>query len=128
MSEEMLLEDFELSPGSLSREAIRESMRRKIQDGRTWILDDQGEIVFKVDISAQFSGGSQIEGVFTRPHRRGHGYAQEGVTAISAELLKSCPFVSLHVSRDNAPAKRAYEKAGFLPFAEFRLVLLRTSG
>jgi predicted GNAT family acetyltransferase len=125
MSEQMLLEDFALRPGSLSREGIRESMRVKIRDGRTWLLQDDGEIVFKVDVSAQYSGGSQIEGVFTRPGRRGRGFAREGVAAVSAELLQSSSFVSLHVDRENAPARRAYERAGFRRRGEFRLVLLQ---
>lgn len=124
MSEQMLLEDFRLNAGSLSREGIRESMRQKIADGRSWVCREHGEIVFKVDVSAQFAGGSQIEGVFTRPHRRGRGYARRGVAALSAELLGSSAFVSLHVDRENLAARRAYEKAGFRPHAEFRLVLL----
>jgi len=124
MSEQMLLEDFRLRPGSLSREGIRESMRQKIIDGRSWVCREHGEVVFKADVSAQFAGGAQIEGVFTKPHRRGRGHARRGVAALSAELLRSSAFVSLHVDRDNLAARRAYEKAGFRPHSEFRLVLL----
>jgi len=42
MSEQMLMEDFQLGPGSLSREGIRESMRHKIREGRTWLADLDG--------------------------------------------------------------------------------------
>jgi ribosomal protein S18 acetylase RimI-like enzyme len=125
MSEQMLLEDFRLPPGSLSREAMRESMQQKVADGRTWVLEDRDEVVFKIDVSAQFAGGAQIEGVFTRPHRRGRGYARRGVATLTEELLKTSSFVTLHVDQENAPAKRAYEKAGFRRYSEFRLVLLR---
>jgi ribosomal protein S18 acetylase RimI-like enzyme len=124
MSEQMLMEDFRLAPGSLSRDGIRDSMRRKIRDGRTWLSDEAGRPVFKVDVSAQYSGGSQIEGVFTRPDRRGQGIASRAIAALSAELLSTSAFVSLHVDQRNVPAKRAYEKAGFQAFSEFRLVLL----
>lgn len=126
MSERMLLEDFDLPEGSLSREGIRESMRRKISDGVTWLVDGDGEPVFKVDVSAQYSGGAQIEGVFTRPEHRGRGIARRAVAAVAAELLGTSRFVSLHVARANAAARRAYEAAGFRPAAEFRLVLLAT--
>jgi RimJ/RimL family protein N-acetyltransferase len=124
MSEAMLQEDFDLPEGSLSREGIRESMRLKIKDGRTWVLEDQGELVFKADVSAQYSGGSQIEGVFTRPELRGKGFAKQGMAAICAELLQSSEFVSLHVDGQNVPARKAYERAGFRHHGEFRLVLL----
>jgi ribosomal protein S18 acetylase RimI-like enzyme len=127
MSEQMLMEDFRLSAGSLSRDAMRESMQHKIADGRTWVLEDRGEIVFKVDVSAQFAGGAQIEGVFTRPHRRGRGFARRGVATLTEDLLKTSSFVTLHVDQENAPAKRAYERAGFRRYSEFRLVLLRPS-
>ena len=126
MSERMLLEDFGLGEGSLSREGIRESMRRKIRDGQTWLVEQDDAVVFKVDVSAQYAGGSQIEGVFTRPEHRGRGIAQRGVAAVCAELLATSEFVSLHVARGNAPARRAYEAAGFRPCSEFRLVLLAT--
>jgi predicted GNAT family acetyltransferase len=125
MSEHMLMEDFHLPQGSLSREAMRESMRQKIEDGRTWILEERNETVFKVDVSAQYSGGAQIEGVYTRPHRRGRGLAQKGVATLTEELLQSSAFVTLHVDQENSPAKRAYERAGFRRYSEFRLVLLR---
>ncbi len=124
MSEQMLLEDFDLAPGSLSADGIRESMRLKIRDGRTWLLEDDGEVVFKVDVSAQYSGGSQIEGVFTPPDRRGRRYARRGVAGVCHELLKTSDFVSLHVDRENAPARRAYERAGFQAHSAFRLALL----
>ena len=126
MSERMLLEDFGLGEGSLSRDGIRESMRRKIQDGQTWLVEQDGGPVFKVDVSAQYAGGSQIEGVFTRPEHRGRGIAQRGVASVCSELLETSEFVSLHVARGNAPARRCYEAAGFRPSGEFRLVLLAT--
>jgi GNAT superfamily N-acetyltransferase len=125
MSEQMLMEDFDLPPGVLSHEGIRLSMKEKIRDGRTWVLEEADEIVFKADVSARFSGGAQIEGVFTRPHRRGRGYAARGLAAMTGELLRSSAFVSLHVAESNKPARRAYEKCGFRAFSEFRLVLLR---
>jgi len=124
MSEQMLMEDFRLAPGSLSREGIRDSMRRKIREGRTYLAEERGRAVFKVDVSAQYRGGAQIEGVFTRPEVRGQGIASRSIAALSAELLGACGFVTLHVDQRNVPAKRAYEKAGFRLFSEFRLVLL----
>lgn len=127
MSEQMLLEDFDLPPGSLSRDGIQESMRHKILDGRTWVLEDRGRIVFKVDVSAQYAGGAQIEGVFTRPDLRGRGHGWRGVAAVGAHLLQSSRFVSLHVDRDNVAARRAYEKAGFRQQGELRLLLLRVA-
>ncbi len=47
------------------------------------------------------------------------------VAALSARLLRTAEFVSLHVDRENTAARRAYERAGFAAFSEFRLVLLR---
>ena len=128
MSAQMLAEDFDLPVGSLSREGIRETMRHRIRDGRTWVLEDAGEIVYKVDVGALFSGGAQIEGVFTRPERRGRGWATAGTAAVCAELLKTARFVTLHVDTENSPARRAYENAGFRRFSAFQLVLLEVQG
>jgi ribosomal protein S18 acetylase RimI-like enzyme len=127
MSERMLREDFALAQGSLSRDGIRDSMRRKIRDGQTWVVREGKRMIFKVDVAAQFAGGAQVEGVFTRPDFRGRGYARRGVAGVCAELLQTSRFVSLHVARENAAARRAYEAVGFRPFGEFRLVLLKTA-
>jgi hypothetical protein len=126
MSEAMLREDFRLAPGSLSRDGIRESMEQKIRDGRTWVAEKDGTPVFKVDVAAQYAGGSQIEGVFTQPTLRGRGIASRAIAVLAADLLKTSAFVTLHVAQDNIAAKRAYENAGFRKHSAFRLVLLRT--
>ena len=127
MSEQMLREDFALAKDTLSRDGIRDSMRRKIKDGQTWVVRVGKTPVFKVDVAAQFAGGAQVEGVFTRPSHRGRGIARRGVAGVCAELLASSRFVTLHVARENTPARHAYEAAGFREFGEFRLVLLKTS-
>jgi len=125
MSDRMLLEDLDLPAGCLSRDGIRESMRQKIADGRTWVIEEGGEIVFKVDVSAHFAGGSQLEGVYTQPFCRGQGHATRGMKAATTELLKTSPFVTLHVNSENYAAKRVYEKAGYRYHSEFLLVLLQ---
>jgi hypothetical protein len=124
LSERMLLEDFDLPAGSLSRDGIQESARSRIENGRTWLAEEGGRIVFKADVSARYAGGAQIEGIYTIPEARGRGIGSGGVSELSGRLLRGSAFVALHVGRDNHAARRAYEKAGFHLVGELGLVLL----
>jgi ribosomal protein S18 acetylase RimI-like enzyme len=90
-----------------------------VGEGRSYVIEDRGRLVFKADLSARCPLGAQIVGVFTEPDRRGQGFARRGVAEIVRRLTlpspagPGLPAVCLFVREDNAPARRAYERAGF---------------
>jgi ribosomal protein S18 acetylase RimI-like enzyme len=90
-----------------------------VAEGRSYVIDDGERLVFKADLSARCPLGAQIVGVFTEPDRRGQGLARRGVAEIVRRLTRprpegpALPAVCLFVREDNAPARRAYERAGF---------------
>jgi ribosomal protein S18 acetylase RimI-like enzyme len=86
---------------------------RNVEERRTYVLRDQGRIVFKAELSARAPIGAQIVGVFTEPDRRGEGLARRGTGEMVHRLLETYPAVCLFVREDNTSARRAYERAGF---------------
>ncbi|MGH7725347.1 MAG: GNAT family N-acetyltransferase [Candidatus Eiseniibacteriota bacterium] len=100
---------------------------RNVEEARTFVLEDSGSrLVFKADLSARCPAGAQIVGVFTEPELRGRGIARRCTGEIVHRLLEAngqasgVSAVCLFVREDNAPARRAYERAGFVPSMTYR--------
>src|SRR5699024_11888790 len=74
--------------GRSYRTRIAELIRRR----RTYVVVEDGEVLFKADVGALFGPVAQIHGVWVRPDHRGRGL---GRTAM-AELVQL-------VRRDHAP-------------------------
>jgi len=59
-----------------------------------------------------------------RPECRGRGLAAPGMAAVVVEASRSfAPLVSLYVNDYNAPARAAYQRAGFTETGRFMSVL-----
>jgi predicted GNAT family acetyltransferase len=81
-------------------------------------------VVFKAEVASATPHACQIQGVYVDPAFRGQGIATAGMAAV-AEIARReiAPVVSLYVNEHNVPARRAYEKAGFVTTAEFGTIL-----
>src|SRR5688500_4479613 len=91
---------------------------RNVEEGRTFLVREGGRIAFKAERASRCPIGSQIVGVFTEPALRGRGLARRATAELARRLLDgppAPPAVCLFVREDNAPARRAYDRAGFEP-------------
>ncbi len=79
-------------------------------------------------ISPRF-GLAAVGNVFTQREMRGQGFAKMVTSAVTAELLETCPQVVLNVRADNPPALAAYRALGYREHTRFeeRLVHRLTS-
>lgn len=101
-----------LTPGAI--DTLRQRVSDTIAHGRTWVMDANGEAVAKFDLhNLSLTYGAQLSGVVVAEGFRGQGYGTRIVANAIAELLSvGIPQVTLHLREGNAPAIRAYEKAG----------------
>lgn len=97
------------------RAAVRARMHDSITAGTTWVVERQSQAVAKIDLPlASKRRGAQLAGVYVEEAWRGRGLGSQAVTALVAWLLDhGFPSATLHVRADNAPAIRAYQRAGF---------------
>ena len=112
-------------PLSTMGEGYLRHVTRNVEEGRTLLVRRDGKIVFKAEISARCPIGAQVVGVFTEPFARGQGLARRGVAELARRMMEDpapagVPAVCLFVREDNAPARRAYERAGFAPRMFYR--------
>ena len=79
---------------------------------RFFVAEEAGEILGYVGMLAVLDEG-QILNIATAPHARGKGVASALLSALFA-AEKELTFYTLEVRESNTPARRLYEKFGFL--------------
>lgn len=102
---------------------FHQRVAERIRSGVSWIVRDERGIAFKVDVGTYCRHGAQLEGVYTRPDRRGAGLATRSLRRLCRLLLKEVPRVTLHVWEENHPAVACYRRLGFVLQAPYRVVL-----
>lgn len=121
----MFTEEIGYAPYVGSDAAYRRSVAQLISAGRTFVLTDGDEIIFKADVGSLAGGVAQIQGVWVHPRHRGQGLAAPCMASV-VELVRAdiAEVVSLYVNDFNTPAVRAYERAGFEQVGTFATVIL----
>lgn len=116
----------ELGVDPLRRDAdgFRWRTRAQIEDGRSWLWEEDGVILFKAEASAWTPSAVQLQQVWTDPEARGRGYARAGLRDLIRLLLERVPRVCLFVRAENATAIALYERTGMRHALDYRSLLL----
>ena len=116
-------EEMGVDPLTVDPVAWRNRMSSLINRGWSWVWVEDGQIIFKAELSAWTPDVVQIQGVYTNPFWRGQGVAAAGMTMICSELLATVPMCSLYVNSYNTAALRLYARLGFRRCADFATYL-----
>lgn len=118
----MELEDLGRDPSAEDPRRHDRVVQDRIAAGRTWVVEEEGEIVYQINAGTTLPWGCQVGGTWVPVAHRGRGWAQLGTAEVCARLMKVHPIVTLHVREDNLPAVRVYEKVGFERSTPLRLI------
>jgi uncharacterized protein len=116
-------EELGINPLERDPESFRWRTRMQIEDGRSWIWQESGTIMFKAEASAWTPGAVQLQQVWVDPRVRGRGYAKRGMRDLCRLLLERVPAVCLFVRADNGPAIRVYEAIGMRHTISYRSLI-----
>jgi ribosomal protein S18 acetylase RimI-like enzyme len=97
--------------------------RMQIEDGRSWLWEEDGQILFKAEASAWTESAVQLQQVWVDPALRGRGYAKQGLADLCRLLLESTPAVCLFVRPENERAIRLYESLGMRRVGTYRSLI-----
>jgi GNAT superfamily N-acetyltransferase len=116
----------ELGVDPLRRDAdgFRWRTRAQIEEGRSWLWEEGGVILFKAEASAWTPQAVQLQQVWTDPEARRQGNASRGLRDLIRLLLAQVPAVCLFVRADNATAIHLYDTVGMEHVLDYRSVLL----
>lgn len=104
--------------------AYRRRVATLINQGRAFVLIDDGQVVFKAEIGVVADGVAQIQGVWVEPSHRGHHLSESGMAAVVEQTRRRfAETVSLYVNDYNLAAMAAYRRVGFQQVGEFATVL-----
>jgi GNAT superfamily N-acetyltransferase len=85
---------------------------------------EDGRVLFKAEVACVSPSAAQVQGVYVDPAVRGRGLATAGMAAVVEIVQRDlAPTVSLYVNDWNLPARRTYEKVGFVESARFSTVM-----
>lgn len=119
---QMEAEDLGRNPALDDPGLHRQVIRDRIRTGKTWVIEEHGELVFMINVGTSLPIGCQVGGTYVPPHRRGSGVATRGMMALNRILLQTHGMVTLHVNGSNLAAVKTYERSGFEFHAPFRLI------
>jgi uncharacterized protein len=110
---QMAQQDSGINPLERDAEGFRQRCRRRIEQGRTWVLIDEGELLFKADIISDTPEVIYLEGIWTNEKLRGTGNGVNCISQLAQELLQRTKAISLLVDERNMRAQAFYRKCGF---------------
>jgi ribosomal protein S18 acetylase RimI-like enzyme len=117
-----LAHEEELGIDPLRRDAhgFRWRTQAQIDEGRSWLWEEDGTILFKAEASAWTPAAVQLQQVWSDPEARGEGNASRALRDLCRLLLERTPIVCLFVRPENAPAIRLYDRVGMERVGAFR--------
>jgi len=99
----------------------RLNLRQILSREQVLVAELDGQVVGKINTSAQSFTRYQVGGVYVRPDCRGRGIGAKMTAVFAQRLLEQGRGITLFVKKRNAAACKAYCKAGFAVLADYRI-------
>jgi predicted GNAT family acetyltransferase len=122
---QMAFEESGVNPLEKDPNGFRLRCARRIEQGRVWVLIENGQLLFKADIMADTPDVTYLEGIYVAPEVRGNGIGRRCLSQLTRNLLARTKSVSLLVNEMNETASAFYQKAGFKLRAHYDTIFLQ---
>jgi hypothetical protein len=113
-------EEIGIDPLARDPEGFRWRTRAQIDEGRSWLWEEKGIILFKAEASAWTPAAVQLQQVWVDPVARNRGNAKRGLRDLCRLLLRRVPTICLFVRPENTPAIRVYDGIGMRRTISYR--------
>jgi len=121
---QLALEESGVDPSKIDPEGFRKRCLRRIQQQRTWVLFEDGKLIFKADVISETSQVIYLEGIWVREEARNDGTSTRCMTELSRQLLAKVDSLCLLVNELNIRAIAFYRKCGFRFRATYETIFL----
>ena len=101
------------NPLEKDREGFLKRCLRRIEQGRTFVVFENGKLLFKADIVAETDKVAYLEGVYVSPDMRGQGVGPKCLSKLSTKMLERVSDICMLSNLKFESAHRSFEKAGY---------------
>lgn len=122
---QMAFEESGVDPLEKDPKGFRLRCARRIEQGRVWVLVEDGRLIFKADVVSETPEVIYLEGVHVAAEERGHGLGRRCLSQLTRNLLARTKTVSLLVNEQNCAVAAFYLKAGFKLRAHYDTIFLQ---
>ncbi len=102
-----------VDPMETDREGFLKRVARRIDQGRIFVVYEDGQLVFKADIIAETDHTIYLEGVYVGEQYRGRGIGSECLARLSLDLLSRVDHITLLSNVSFHGAHKSFLKAGY---------------
>ena len=113
-----------INPMQVDPEGFRERCLRRIEQGRTWVVVENGLLVFKADVISKTPEVIYLEGIWLREDCRSKNLGTRFMSELMRRLLENTKSVCLLVNETNEWAQGFYRKCGFNFRATYETIFL----
>ena len=110
---EMACEESGVDPREQDAEGFFQRYVRRIEQGRTLVLIEDGKLLFKAEVVAETPETTCLEGVWVNPEVRRQGYGRRCMSQLARMLLLRTKSICLFVNDENEGARRFYQQSGY---------------
>ena len=113
-----------VNPLDVDPQGFRERCLRRIEQGRTWVVVENGLLVFKADVISKTPEVNYLEGIWLREDRRNKNLGTRFMSELMRQLLENTKSICLLVNESNEWAQGFYRKCGFHFRATYETIFL----
>jgi len=113
-----------VNPLDVDPQGFRKRCLRRIEQGRTWVVVENGLLVFKADVISKTPEVNYLEGIWLREDRRNKNLGTHFMSELMRRLLENTKSICLLVNESNEWAQGFYRKCGFHFRATYETIFL----
>jgi GNAT superfamily N-acetyltransferase len=113
-----------VDPMEVDPQGFRERCLRRIEQGRTWVVVKNGELIFKADVVSKTAEVNYLEGIWLREDCRHKNLGTRFMSGLMRRLLEDTKSICLLVNETNEWAQGFYRKCGFHFRATYETIFL----
>jgi len=121
---ELAFAESGINPMQIDPQGFRERCLRRIEQGRTWVVIENSELIFKADVISKTTDVIYLEGVWLREDCRHQNLGTRFMSELMRRLLEHTKSICLLVNETNEWAQGFYRKCGFHFRATYETIFL----
>ena len=114
-----------IDPLLVDPEGFRKRCARRIEMGQSWVLVENGRLLFKAEVVTDTPETIYLEGIWVDPLERGKGIGSRCMSQLSISFLMRSSSVCVLVNERFKSAQAFYKKAGFKFISHYDTIFLK---